>query len=166
MIQRYNIPLDEYPRRCIRHIEEWQKMREELINSPDLGHEASKEYAVQIIHSIVNNKPFKFGGNVINHGMIPNLPAKACVEVPCISDASGIAPVYVGELPEQLAALNRTNINVQLMTIEAARTKKKEAVYQAVMLDPHVAAELSMDDITAMCDDLFEAHKDWMPQYR
>ena len=166
LIQRYNIPLDEYPRRCIRHIEEWQKMREELINSPDLGHEASKEYAVQIIHSIVNNKPFKFGGNVINHGMIPNLPAKACVEVTCISDASGIAPVYVGELPEQLAALNRTNINVQLMTIEAARTKKKEAVYQAVMLDPHVAAELSMDDITAMCDDLFEAHKDWMPQYR
>lgn len=82
-----------------------------------------------------------------------------------MTDASGIAPVYVGELPEQLAALNRTNINVQLMAIEAARTKKKDAVYQAVMLDPHVAAELSMDDIVSMCDDLFEAHKDWMPEY-
>ena len=82
-----------------------------------------------------------------------------------MTDASGIAPVYVGELPEQLAALNRTNINVQLMAIEAARTKKKDAVHQAVMLDPHVAAELSMDDIVSMCDDLFEAHKDWMPEY-
>lgn len=82
-----------------------------------------------------------------------------------MTDASGIAPVYVGELPEQLAALNRTNINVQLMAIEAVRTKKKDAVYQAVMLDPHVAAELSMDDIVSMCDDLFEAHKDWMPEY-
>ncbi len=166
LIERYHIPLDEYPRRCIRHIEEWEKMREDLINTPELTHEASKEYAASIISSIVNNKPFKFGGNVLNHGMIPNLPSYACVEVPCISDASGISPVYVGELPEQLAALNRTNLNVQLMAIEAARTKKKEAVYQAVMLDPHVAAELSMDDIIKMCDELFEAHKDWMPQYR
>ena len=165
LIERFNIPLDEYPRRCIRNIEEWAKMTEDLINSPDLTHEESREYAAKIINSIVNNKPFKFGGNVINHGLIPNLPSNACVEVPCMTDASGIAPVYVGELPEQLAALNRTNINVQLMAIEAARTKKKDAVYQAVMLDPHVAAELSMDDIVSMCDDLFEAHKDWMPEY-
>ena len=141
-------------------------MREELIQNPDVTHETSREYAAKIISSIVNNKPFKFGGNVINNGIIPNLPSKACVEVPCISDASGIAPVYVGELPEQLAALNRTNINVQLMTIEAARTRRKDAVYQAVMLDPHVSAELSMDDIVRMCDELFEAHKDWMPQYQ
>lgn len=166
LIERFNIPLDEYPRRCIRHIEDWAKMREDLINTPDMEHEASKEYAAHIINSIVNNKPFKFGGNVLNHGLITNLPRTACVEVPCLSDASGIAPVYVGELPEQLAALNRTNINVQLMAIEAARTKKKEAVYQACMLDPHTAAELSMDDIVHMCDDLFEAHKDWMPEYK
>lgn len=166
LIERFNIPLDEYPRRCIRNIEEWAKMREELIQNPDVTHETSREYAAKIISSIVNNKPFKFGGNVINNGIIQNLPSKACVEVPCISDASGIAPVYVGELPEQLAALNRTNINVQLMTIEAARTRRKDAVYQAVMLDPHVSAELSMDDIVRMCDELFEAHKDWMPQYQ
>lgn len=166
LIERFNIPLDEYPRRCIRNIEEWAKMREELIQNPDVTHETSREYAAKIISSIVNNKPFKFGGNVINNGIIPNLPSKACVEVPCISDASGIAPVYVGELPEQLAALNRTNINVQLMAIEAARTRRKDAVYQAVMLDPHVSAELSMDDIVKMCDELFEAHKEWMPQYQ
>lgn len=166
LIERFNIPLDEYPRRCIRNIEEWAQMRDELIHNPDLTHETSREYAAKIIHSVVNNEPFKFGGNVINRGVIPNLPGKACVEVPCISDASGITPLYVGELPEQLAALNRTNLNVQLMTIEAARTKKKDAVYQAVMLDPHVAAELPMDDIVKMCDELFEAHKDWMPQYQ
>lgn len=165
-IERFNIPLDEYPRRCIKHIEDWEKMRADLIHTPDMTHETSKEYAALIINSIVNNKPYKFGGNVLNHGLIPNLPSEACVEVPCMSDASGITPTYVGVLPEQLAALNRTNINVQLMAIEAARTRKKDAVYQAVMLDPHTAAELSMDQIVAMCDDLFEAHKDWMPEYR
>lgn len=165
-IGRFNIPLDEYPRRCIKHIEDWEKMRADLIHTPDMTHETSKEYAALIINSIVNNKPYKFGGNVLNHGLIPNLPSEACVEVPCMSDASGINPTYVGALPEQLAALNRTNINVQLMAIEAARTRKREAVYQAVMLDPHTAAELSMDQIVAMCDDLFEAHKDWMPKYQ
>lgn len=165
-IDRFNIPLDEYPRRCVKHIEDWEKMRADLIHTPDLAHETSKEYAALIINSIINNKPYKFGGNVLNTGLIPNLPSNACVEVPCMSDASGINPTYVGPLPEQLAALNRTNINVQLMAIEAARTRKKEAVYQAVMLDPHTAAELSMDQIVGMCDDLFEAHRDWMPEYR
>ncbi len=164
-IDRFKIPLDEYPRRCVKHIEDWEKMRADLIHTPDLAHETSKEYAALIINSIINNKPYKFGGNVLNTGLIPNLPSNACVEVPCMSDASGINPTYVGPLPEQLAALNRTNINVQLMAIEAARTRKKEAVYQAVMLDPHTAAELSMDQIVGMCDDLFEAHKDWMPEY-
>lgn len=165
LIEHFNIPLDEYPRRCVRHIEEWEKMREELIHTPDMTHESSKEYAAQIINSVVNNKIYKFGGNVLNTGLIPNLPPTACVEVPCMSDASGVTPAYVGPLPEQLAALNRTNINVQLMTVEAARCRKKEAVYQAVMLDPHVAAELSIDDIISMCDELFEAHGDWLPAY-
>lgn len=166
LIERFNIPLDEYPRRCIKHIEDWEKMRADLIHTPDMAHETSKEYAALIINSIVNNKPYKFGGNVLNTGLITNLPYQACVEVPCMSDASGITPTYVGALPEQLAALNRTNINVQLMTVEAARTRKKDAVYQAVMLDPHVAAELSIDHIVSMCDDLFEAHRDWLPEYR
>ncbi len=165
-IDRFHIPLDEYPRRCVKHIEDWEKMRGELIHTPDLTHETSKEYAALIINSIINNKPYKFGGNVLNTGLIPNLPSNACVEVPCMSDASGITPTYAGPLPEQLAALNRTNINVQLMTIEAARTRKRDAVYQAVMLDPHTAAELSMDQIVSMCDELFEAHRDWMPEYR
>ncbi len=97
--------------------------------------------------------------------MISNLPENTVVEVPCLVDASGIAPTYVGELPEQLAALNRTNINTQLLTIEAALTQKKEKIYQAAMLDPHTASELSMDDIISLCDDLIEAHGDWLPTY-
>ena len=166
LIDRFGIPLDEYPRRCIHNIEEWKELREKLTRDPHITHERSREYASHIMEAMVVNHPYKFGGNVINNGVIPNLPAYACVEVPCIADASGIAPVYVGNLPEQCAALNRTNINVQLMTIEAARTLKKDAVYHAAYLDPHTAAELSLDDIKSMCDDLFEAHKDWLPAYR
>jgi alpha-galactosidase len=103
---------------------------------------------------------------VINNGLIPNLPAKACVEVPCLVYRSGLTGTYVGELPEQLAGLNRTNINVQLMTIEAAMTKKRDAIYQAAYLDPHTAAELSLDDIQKMCDELIKAHGSMLPKYK
>lgn len=166
LIDRFLIPLDEYPRRCERHISEWAEMRERLISSQELDHQQSKEYAAYIMESVLVNKPFKFGGNVLNRGLIENLPRNACVEVPCMSDASGIAPCYVGGLPEQLAALNRTNVNVQLLAIEAARTLKKETVYHAALLDPHTAAELSMDEIISMCDELFEAHREWLPEYK
>ncbi len=166
LIERYHIPLDEYPRRCVNQIEEWKKTKASLTENPHLEHTRTHEYGSYIMEAMVENKPYKIGGNVINTGLITNLPAKACVEVPCLVDASGIAPVVIGDLPEQCAALNRTNINPQLMTIEAAVTKKKEAMYQAAMLDPHTAAELSLDDIRSMCDDLFEAHKDWLPVYR
>jgi len=102
---------------------------------------------------------------VMNTGLIANLPKDACVEVPCLVDASGVTPTFVGDLPQQCAALNRTNINTQLMTIEAARSRKKEAIYQAAFLDPHTSAELSMDDIVKLCDDLIEAHGDWLPKF-
>lgn len=166
LIEKFNIPLDEYPRRCIKHINEWVKLKKELTENPKLTHTKSIEYAANIISAHTTNIPYKFGGNVINNGVIPNLPAKACVEVPCIADMNGITPTYVGELPEQCAALNRTNINVQLLAIQAAHTLKKEDVYHAVMLDPHTAAELTLDEITRMCDDLFEKHKDWIPDYK
>ena len=165
LIDRYNIPLDEYPRRCVNQIASWGKMREELVSNETLTHERTHEYASYIMEAMVTNKPYKIGGNVLNHGLIPNLPAKACVEVPCMVDASGVTPTYVGELPVQLAALNMTNINVQLLTIEAALTLKKDYIYQAAMLDPHTASELSIDDIRAMCDDLIAEHGDWLPQY-
>ncbi|PYZ92961.1 alpha-glucosidase/alpha-galactosidase [Salipaludibacillus keqinensis] len=167
LIDRFNIPLDEYPRRCVNQIKEWEDMREEIVHNAQLSHERSKEYGSHIIEAMETNVPFKFGGNVMNTGgLISNLPENACVEVPCVVDRNGILPTYIGHLPEQLAALNRTNINTQLLTIEAIVTGKKEHIYQAAMLDPHTSAELSMDDIVAMCDELIEAHGDWLPNFK
>lgn len=165
LIERFNIPLDEYPRRCINQIERWKTMREEIVNNRSLTHERSHEYASRMMEAMETNVPFKIGGNVMNTGLITNLPKEACVEVPCFVDANGVTPTYVGDLPPQLAALNRTNINTQLLTIEAARTLKKEHIYHAALLDPHTAAELSIDDIVAMCDALIEAHGDWLPKF-
>lgn len=166
LIEKFSIPLDEYPRRCVDQIKEWEDQRKQLVeNSESLTHERTYEYASYIIDAIVTDKPYKIGGNVLNTGLIDNLPAEACVEVPCLVDGSGITPCHVGKLPTQLAAMNVTNINPQLLTIEAARTRKKSKIYQAAMLDPHTAAELSIDDIIAMCDELIAAHGDWVPQY-
>lgn len=165
LIDRLNIPLDEYPRRCVNQIEGWKKMREELVGNQSLTHQRSHEYASYILEAMETNKPYKIGGNVMNTGLITNLPKEACVEVPCLVDRSGIQPTYIGDLPPQLAALNRTNINTQLLTIEAAITQKKEHIYHAALLDPHTSAELSIDDIIAMCDDLIEAHGDWLPKF-
>lgn len=166
LIERFNIPLDEYPRRCIAQIEGWKEQREKLFASESIEHTRSLEYASYILEAMETNRPYKIGGNVMNTGLITNLPQEACVEVPCLVDASGITPTYVGALPPQLAALNRTNINTQLLTIEAAVTGKKEHIYHAALLDPHTAAELSIDDIVAMCDDLIEAHGDWLPRFQ
>ena len=165
MIENFNIPLDEYPRRCIRQIEDWKERGHELTKNPTLKHERSREYASYIMEAMETNTPVRIGGNVLNNGLITNLPHNAVVEVPCLVDRNGVQPTVIGDLPEQCAALNRTNINVQLMTIEAARTRRKDAVYQAVMLDPHASAELTIDEIVSMCDELFEAHKDWLPAY-
>ena len=164
LIDSYNIPLDEYPRRCVNQIARWKKEKEEYLNG-NISHTRSKEYASHIMEAIVTDNPYKIGGNVINNGLITNLPADACVEVPCLVNRLGVQPCHVGKLPVQLAAMNMTNINVQLLTIEAAVTRKKDAIYQAAMLDPHTSSELSIDDIVKMCDELIEAHGDYLPKY-
>ncbi|WP_053985702.1 alpha-glucosidase/alpha-galactosidase [Niameybacter massiliensis] len=167
LIEQFNIPLDEYPRRCVSQIEGWAKQRDDLLAHPILEHNRSQEYASYIMEAIVTNTPYKIGGNVLNSGhLIENLPQDACVEVPCLVDGTGIHPCYVGKLPVQLAAMNMTNVNVQLLTIEAARTKKKEHIYHAAMLDPHTASELSIPDIMKMVDELIEAEKEWLPEYK
>lgn len=158
LIERFNIPLDEYPRRCVNQIKNWEKQKEELLNGGDIEHTRSHEYASRIMEAMVTNTPYKIGGNVLNTGLIDNLPSDACVEVPCLVDGSGIHPTHIGRLPVQCAAMNMLDINCQLLTIEAAVTGKKEHVYQAAMLDPHTGAELSIDDIISMCDELIEAH--------
>ena len=164
LIERYRIPLDEYPRRCVNQIAGWKQAKEEYLNG-NISHERSREYASHIMEAVVTDNPFKINGNVLNKGLITNLPSEACVEVPCLVNKLGIQPTVVGKLPTQLAAMNMTNINPQLLTIEAAVTKKKDAIYQAAMLDPHTSSELSIDDIIKMCDELLEAEKDWLPKY-
>ena len=166
LIDRYHIPLDEYPRRCVEQIAGWEKERDELRTQKKLDHERSREYASYIMESVVTGTPYKIGGNVLNTGnLIENLPADACVEVPCLIDGMGVHPCRAGRLPVQCAAMNMTNVNVQLLTIEAAVTRKKEHIYQAAMLDPHTGNELDPDTIVKLVDDLIETHGDWLPAY-
>ena len=165
LIERFKIPLDDYLRRCEKQIADWGEMQKKVL-SEDLEHERTREFASYIIESVVTDKPCRIHGNVINKGLIPNLPAEACVEVACLVDRNGIQPARHAPLPEQLAALNRTNINVQLLAIEAACSRKKEDVYRAAYLDPHTSAELTLDEIQSLCDDLFRAHEGWLPEYR
>lgn len=166
LIERFNIPLDEYPRRCINQIDGWKKEYAELLENGVKEHNRSDEYASRIMQSIVECTPYEIGGNVLNTGhLITNLPENACVEVPCLVNGHGIHPCHVGALPVQCAAMNMTNINVQLLAIEAAVTRKREHIYQAAMLEPHTASELDIDTIKKMVDDLIDAHGDYLPKY-
>ncbi len=167
LIERHKIPLDEYPRRCIDQIAKWKEEYAKLKESGVREFERSKEYASHIMEAVVTNTPYKIGGNVLNtNHLITNFPEEACVEVPCLVDGMGIHPTRIGALPTACAALNMTNINCQLMTIEAARSRKKSDVYLAAMLDPHTSAELDIDTIIKLCDELMEAHGDYLPEYR
>jgi alpha-galactosidase len=125
------------------------------------GH--SGEYGTLIIHSAATGQPRVIYGNVANHGLIDNLPDGCCVEVPCLVDKNGVQPTRIGALPPQLAALMRTNVNVQELSVEAALTGKRDHVYHAALLDPHTAAELDPEQIVALVDDLLQAHGDWIP---
>ena len=149
LVEEFNIPLDEYLRRC-----------KEQLAAPiptGLARDRSDEYSASIIHALETGEPFRFNGNVMNEGLIDNLP-ECCVEVPCVADVRGITPEPVGALPPQLAALIRTNVNVQELTVEAALTGSRDHVYHAAMLDPHTAAELSLQEIHDLVDQLVEAH--------
>lgn len=165
LIERYGIPLDEYPRRCRKQIEDWETLRHELTGNPSLTHEKSREYASFIMDAMETGIPFRIHGNILNRGLVPNLPVNAVVEVPCLVDRNGVQGTYVGPLPPQCAALNLTNINVQQLTIEAALAQKRDLVYQAAFLDPRCASELTLDEIRSLCDEMFEAHGSMVPKY-
>ncbi len=166
LIEEFNIPLDEYITRCENQIAAWDQMRD-LFESEDvpLDVQPSSEYGSLIIHSMETGQPRVIYGNVANDGLIDNLPQDCCVEVPCLVDHNGIQPTHIGSLPPHLAALMQTNINVQALTVEAALTGAREHIYHAAMLDPHTAAELSLDQIWSLVDDLIEAHGDWLPEF-
>jgi alpha-galactosidase len=195
LIERFNIPLDEYITRCefqlagweiLRHVFEDDSVQFRVVKEGEATEEVrtdgserdvdrllnqllqikrSVEYGSQIIYAMETGRPAVIYGNVGNHGLIDNLPAGCCVEVPCLVDKNGIQPTRVGSLPPHLAALMQTNINVQGLTVEAALTGKREHIYHAAMLDPHTAAELDLDQIVALVDDLIEAHGEWLPKY-
>ena len=165
LLDKFGIPLDEYPRRCERQIEGWETLRTRLEN-PEARVRVvqSMEYGSGIIHSMETGQSRVVYGNVPNRGIITNLPDDCCVEVPCVVDASGITPTHIGALPPHLAALMQTNINVQSLTVEAALTGKREHVYHAAMFDPHTAAELDLDQIWALVDELLAAHRGMVPE--
>lgn len=166
VLEAFEIPLDEYIRRCQDQIRDWEKMRVELEDKDKpLEIERSVEYGSHIIHSMETNQPRLIYGNVPNHGLIDNLPSGVPVEVPCLIDKNGIQPTAIGSIPPHLAALMQTNINVQALTVEAALTRKRDHIYHAAMLDPHCAAELSIEQIWDMVDELIEAHGEWLPSY-
>jgi len=166
LIEQFNIPFDEYPRRCIEQVIKWKEEYKNLTSTGTLDHVRSNEYASNIMEAMVTSVPYKINGNVLNHGgLIENLPSDACVEIPCMVDNYGVNPCYIGSLPVHLAAMNMTNINVHLITIEAAVTLKREHIYHAAMLDPHTAAEHSIDDIRSMVDELIEEHDIWLPKF-
>jgi alpha-galactosidase len=164
LIEQFNVPLDEYPRRCEDQIAEWEGLRRSLEDGAPVSVSRSDEYGAGIIHALETGEPFHFNGNVMNEGLIDNLPY-CCVEVPCIADAGGITPRPVGGLPPQLAALMQTNVNVQALTVEAALTSNREHVYHAAMLDPHTGAELSLAEIHQLVDLLLEAHGELVPRF-
>lgn len=165
LVEKFHIPLDEYITRCETQNARWAAMRDELTNDDrPLAVTQTSEYCAQIIRAKETNIPAVVYGNVRNDGLITNLPDGCTVEVPCLVDASGIQPTVIGDLPVHLAALMRTNINVQDVTIAAALEGKREHVYRAAMLDPHLAAELTLDEIWSLVDDLFAAHGDMIPE--
>jgi alpha-galactosidase len=164
LVEQFNVPLDEYPRRCIEQIAGWEAERARLEGGAPIEVQPSFEYAARIIASIETGKPRVIYGNVANDGLIDDLPAGCTVEVPCLVDGTGVQPTRVGTIPPQLAALIRTNINVQELTVEAALTGRRDHVYHAAMLDPHTAAELDLHQIYALVDALLAAHGEWIPR--
>lgn len=167
LIEQFNIPLDEYPRRCVDINAAWKQTAVEM--EAGKGFEAltrSSEYGARIIHAMETGIPTVINGNVLNNGLIDNLPDGCCVEVPCLIDRNGIQPIKIGNLPPHLAAMNRTSINVQELTVAAALSGIKDYVYHAAMLDPHTAAELSLDQIYSLVDEMFAAHGEWIPLFK
>lgn len=165
LIQRFDIPIDEYIRRSERNLLRFEETRRKIENGESFETEKSHEYGAPIIHSIETGTDRVIWGNVLNTNLITNLPQNACVEVPCLVNKGGIQPCHVGDLPPQLAAMNMTNINVQQLTVEAVLTGNVDYVYQAVMLDPHTSSVLSLDEIWDMTKELLDAHADLLPQF-
>tara|TARA_B100001057_G_scaffold209033_2_gene209714 strand:- start:2757 stop:4106 length:1350 start_codon:yes stop_codon:yes gene_type:complete len=165
IIKKFGIPLDEYPKRCVEQIEEWQTQLNEYKSEEKIEVPNSVEYASQIINSIWTGTPSTIYGNISNKGFIPDLPEGCAVEVPCLINAQGIHPNTVTDIPPQLIAIMRSSINVQELTVKALIAQDRQYIYHAAMMDPHTGAELDLDQIWQMVDSLIDAHGDWLPEF-
>ncbi len=165
LIEKFNIPLDEYPRRCEKQMADWAAELQRIETQHDIEIKQSREYAASIINSLATGEPSVIYGNVLNNGLIDNLPQDCAVEVACLVDRNGVQPVKFGNVQPQLAALMRSNVNVQQLTVEALMTENPEYIYHAAYLDPHTSAELDLDQIHDLVDDLRRAHGDWLPKF-
>ena len=165
LIEKFQIPLDEYLVRCEEQIDKWKTQSESYRNNNPIELDPSHEYASDIINSVWNGDSSVIYGNVPNNNLITNLPEHCVVEVPCLIDRNGIQPVQIGELPVQLASLIRTNLNVQELTVKAIVDENRDHIYHAAMMDPHTAAELDLQQIWDMVDELIKVHGDWMPDW-
>jgi alpha-galactosidase len=165
LIERFGIPLDEYPKRCIEQVARWKGEAEAYRKADKIEVRASHEYASAIVNSVWTGEPSVIYGNLRNNGCITSLPAACAAEVPCLVDDRGIQPTFIGELPPQLTALIRTNINVQELTVRAMMTENRDHIYHAAMMDPHTAAELDLQQIWDLVDDLIAAHGAWLPDW-
>ena len=165
LIEKFGIPLDEYPKRCLEQTQAWKANVDAYAKTGRIEISPSREYAATIMNSIVTGEPSLIYGNVANHGNVAQLPHGCAVEVPCRVDASGIVPGVVNDIAPQLIGLMRTNVNVQELTVAALLQESREHVYHAAMLDPHTAAELDLGQIWALTDALIEAHGEWLPAW-
>jgi len=165
VIDKYKIPIEEYIDRCKYNMRLWDELEKDMTPIYEQSLKRSNEYASYIIDAVINNNEITINANVMNDGYIENLPSNCCVEVPCLINSNGYSPQKFGKLPEHLAALMRTNINVQILTAEAALTRKKEHIYHAAMLDPLTATNLTIDEIYSMTDKMIEAHGNYLPKY-
>lgn len=165
LIEEFGIPLDEYPKRCIEQVESWEADYAELTNGGALTIQRSDEYASDIVQSIWTGEPSVIYGNVRNDELITNLPYGCAVEVPCLVDRNGIQPTSVGALPPQLAAVMQSNVSVQGLVVDALMNENPESIYHAAMMDPHTAAELDLNQIWSLVDDLRAAHGRWLPEW-
>ena len=166
LIRKFDIPINEYIRRCEKQILEWDKQEKDMLSNPKININKSVEYASRVILSMITGKKDIIYGNVLNTNLIPNLPNNSCVEVPCVVQKDDLVPQVVPPLPIHLANLIQTNISVQQLTVEALKTRKKDSIYYAAMLDPHTAGELNLDQIWKMVDELIDAHGSMLPAFK
>jgi alpha-galactosidase len=164
LVERFRIPVGEYVHRSEENLREYEQIRSALAAGEGFEIERSLEYASLIIHSMETGTERVIYGNVRNSGLIDNLPDGCCVEVPCLVDRVGVQPTHIGPLPPQLAALNRTFVNVCELTVRAALEGNPEHVYHAAMLDPNASASLTLDQIEALVAELLAAHGDALPE--